>query len=722
MSSSLAVAVPSASTQRGVLARVAILGMVAILYLVAAQTGFLFVVAPSKIAAVWPAAGVAVAAMILVDRRLYWPMAFTICATNLAANLAQGQGVAPSLRLMSIAAVELLVISGLARWQGAPGRFADDVPTVLRVFFGPLAIGAGLGALIGGPMLARQTGGDLVDALGLWFIADGLAILVVAPMAIFWHSAIRARMVAPNRAEGYVLTMLSVAIAVWVFGAPWFESLGLRRPYVLFPIYFCCALYCAPHLTMTSVGALAFIGIHNTLQGFGLFSDDFAPDWLHRIRNIQSFMFVLAGSSLLLIALVRSKQRAETLLLRSHDELGRKVWERTRQLERSNQLLQREIQAREEVAERLESSESRAQKKLLELETIYRTATVGMCVLDQDLRYVRINERLAEMNRIPLDAHLNQPVERVLPSLPPEVYGMLRHVLETGEEIRDFEVSVALPDEPGRERHFRSNYFPIETSRGRCVGAVVEETTERLALEREVEGHRNDLTHAARVNLLGGLAGGLAHELNQPLHAISNYAQGCLRRLAQPGANSTELAAAVSEINRKSHRAAEILRRLRDLVKKRPPRTTPLDLSSVVNGSIRLLKGELAAQQIQVSCLLSADLPRMHGDAIQLEQVVLNLLMNAVEALKSNPPEERAIEIEAACSAGGIELMVRDNGPGLRSGEEELVFEHFYSTRDDGLGMGLAIGREIVERHGGTLKAGPNGPRGAAFRMFLPIG
>lgn len=721
MTSSVLAAPESASASRLSASRAIVLLLAVVCYWFMAQAGFLFRQESTNVAAIWPVAGFALAILLLVPQSIFWLALGAMTATNLAANLYIGNSVWLSVAFMTANAAEMLIVSYLARARGAPGAFVDDVATLARVFFVPLLLGVSTAATIGAWATTRQTGAPFFEEFGTWFLADVVGILVVTPLLVFWVQAIWQRSLLPNHTEAAVFVLTLAAMAFWFWGWQLLEPLGLRRPYVLYPILFCCALYCPPHLTASLMAALAGVGLYNIIHGRPSYINPLATDQMQVLRSSQAFVWVLSASVLLVIAIVRSKQRAEQRLRRAHALSERAVQQRTVELQRANDLLQSEIAAKQRVAEKLYENESHARSELNELETISRTASVGLCLIDQDLRYVRINELLAEIGGYSPEEHLGRTIYDVHPELPPHLERMLRHVIATGEELRDVEVEGPLRTTDGTPRKFLVHYYPVDTERGRSVGCIVSEVTEKLEMEAELQRQRNELAHAARVNLLGGLAAGLAHELNQPLHAIANYAQGCLRRIQQGSSGSEQIEGVLSTINSEAHRAAEIVRRLRDLVKKQPPRFEPINLHSAVQRTLRLLRPELKSNHIQVSVEVPANLPHPQGDAIQIEQVLLNLLLNAFEATRGNPPEQRNIVVTAHVEEGAVWLAVHDNGRGMPPDHLDKLFDPFYSTRDDGLGMGLAISRDIIERHGGRLTAAANSPVGAIFTIALPL-
>jgi C4-dicarboxylate-specific signal transduction histidine kinase len=247
------------------------------------------------------------------------------------------------------------------------------------------------------------------------------------------------------------------------------------------------------------------------------------------------------------------------------------------------------------------------------------------------------------------------------------------------------------------------------------------EALERKHAEEQVRQHQAHLAHVLRLNTMGEMAAGLAHEINQPLGAIANYAQGCTRRLRGGSVDGAELLPIVEEIAHEALRAGEIIRRLRDLVRKEGPKKAAVDLNALVRESTRIIGPEAVQSGIRVELTLAPDLPPVTCDSIQIEQVLLNLLLNGVEAVQTSGNGERSLTITtAAAGATGIEVAIRDSGGGVPDPPAD-VFKPFFSTKPNGLGMGLSISRSIIEAHGGRLWATRNADHGSTFRFTLPL-
>ncbi|MEM1179999.1 MAG: ATP-binding protein [Acidobacteriota bacterium] len=243
----------------------------------------------------------------------------------------------------------------------------------------------------------------------------------------------------------------------------------------------------------------------------------------------------------------------------------------------------------------------------------------------------------------------------------------------------------------------------------------------RQKAEEQARQHLEQLAHVARLSTLGELAAELAHELNQPLGAIANYAHGCVKRIENDTADQGTVRQVFVNIAEQAERAGKIIHRLRRLVERHEPVLTPIDLNTLLKDILGLQQAELSHRQVQLKLDLSPELPKVQADTIQLQQVVLNLVRNGIEAVAELPPARRVLSLRSwQAGHDRLGVSVRDEGVGCSPEQLQRVFEPFYSTKERGMGMGLAISRSIVEAHGGELWVMPNPEAGLTFRFTLP--
>ena len=278
----------------------------------------------------------------------------------------------------------------------------------------------------------------------------------------------------------------------------------------------------------------------------------------------------------------------------------------------------------------------------------------------------------------------------------------------------------------------------LKDDSGRLIGfaKITRDVTERVRAARELEGARiglvqsraeqtlrraqAELAHVARVATMGELTASIAHEVNQPIAATVLNAQAALRWLGARPPNLEEARQALARIVNDGNRAGDVIRRIRDLIKKAPPRVEWLDINDAIREVIELTRAETVNNDVSVQTELAAGLPRVKGDRVELQQVVLNLIVNAVEAMSAGAGGTRELLISTARADTDVLVTVRDSGPGMPAEGLERVFDPFHTTKPTGLGMGLSISRSIIVAHGGRLWASANAPRGAVFQFTVP--
>jgi C4-dicarboxylate-specific signal transduction histidine kinase len=265
---------------------------------------------------------------------------------------------------------------------------------------------------------------------------------------------------------------------------------------------------------------------------------------------------------------------------------------------------------------------------------------------------------------------------------------------------------------------------PVDTNgefrgyRGTGTDVTAEVRADRAETElRKVQAR---LAHVSRVTTLGELTASLAHEVNQPLAGVVSSADACLHWLAAQPPNVDKARRATERILRDAKRASDVVGRVRNLAKNTPLQRTWVDINETVEETISLATRELSQNSISLETQFAKNLPRVCADRIQLQQVILNLIINACEALTMVEDEPRKLFVSTASEVEGVALTVRDSGFGIDPQEIEAVFEAFHTTKPGGMGMGLAVSRSIIEGHGGRLWAEPNEPRGAIFKFTIP--
>ncbi len=301
---------------------------------------------------------------------------------------------------------------------------------------------------------------------------------------------------------------------------------------------------------------------------------------------------------------------------------------------------------------------------------------------------------------------------------------------ETEEAVRQkraytLEFRIVLPD--GTIKHSEATGHPLFSQDGELVEMIAThvDVTDRKRAEEEHERLRqleSDLAHVNRVSMMGELMASLAHEILHPIATARNNARAAMRFLDMNPPNMAEVREALACIVRDADRGKDIVDRIRDQIKKAPPRNDRFDLNEAIQEVIEMVQAPIEKNSVSVRTRLSAGVTSVCGDRVQLQQVMLNLILNAVEAMGSVEERQRMLSVVTEQRAADVLIAVHDSGPGIDPEHLQRVFEPFYTTKQSGIGMGLSICRSIVAAHGGALWAEVNRPRGAIFQFTLPAG
>jgi len=314
---------------------------------------------------------------------------------------------------------------------------------------------------------------------------------------------------------------------------------------------------------------------------------------------------------------------------------------------------------------------------------------------------------------------LEEYSERVHPEDRAEWKGITeRAIVEKADYDQEFRI--LLPN--GMVKWIQTVGHPVVSDAGDLEGFVGSSTdiTELKRAEQEREKLRQleaDLAHIDRVSTLGEMAASLAHEIKQPIAAAITSANSCIEWLAHEPPNLDRARAAANKVDKYGNRAAEIIDRIRSLYKKSPPQRKLVDVNQIIHEMLTLLKGEADRCSVAMRTELAAELPKVRAERVQLQQVFMNLMLNAIEAMQDEGGE---VTVKSQLHDSQLLLSVSDTGVGLPTEKTEQIFSAFFTTKSQGSGMGLAISRSIVESHGGRLWATANDGRGATFHFTLP--
>jgi PAS domain S-box-containing protein len=406
--------------------------------------------------------------------------------------------------------------------------------------------------------------------------------------------------------------------------------------------------------------------------------------------------------------------------LKTLSDLDVRLNEETRarlaEAERSRRALLSIIEDRQQAEEALRESERRYREMLQNVQLV-------ALMLDERGRLTFCNDFLLELTGWQREEITGADWFETF--LPPDVRKQSKpfffNALQQGDIQEHVENEIVTRS--GERRLIRWSNTVMRDPQGRAIGttSIGEDITERKRAREALENAQAELAHVTRVATLGEMTASIAHEINQPLGAIANSASACLRWL--DAQKLEEARRSASRVISESHRASEIIGRLRALIKKAPPRKDWLDVNETIHEVIALADSEVQRNGVALEIQLSDDLPLILADRIQLQQVILNLMMNAMEAMSGvgNGPRELLIR-SSTDESQGVLVSVQDSGPGVDPKSLDHLFDAFYTTKPHGLGMGLAISRSLIEAHGGRLWATTNAPHGAVFQFTSPVG
>jgi len=350
------------------------------------------------------------------------------------------------------------------------------------------------------------------------------------------------------------------------------------------------------------------------------------------------------------------------------------------------------------------------------------SAGVGMWSWDFKSNLIWATERARMLYGFSSDELI--PFEKLLSKLHSDdldwVVQASQKCLQEGVDFRH-EYRIVLPD--GSIRWFKvlaKAFLEPSGKPGRMTGVSLD-ITERKQTELELQQRRHELAHLSRVNMLGELAGSLAHELNQPLGAILRNAEAGELFLQEPSPDLDEVRAILADIRKDDQRAGAVIDRMRAWMKRREVERCLLNINLLAAEVVTLVRPDAEMRRVQVAVETDPAVQPVHGDRVQLQQVLLNLLLNAMDALDDNPPARRLVTVRARSAGSTVEVTVSDTGHGISEDKLLRVFEPFFTSKPNGLGMGLSISHSIIKAHGGRLWAENNAAGGATFTFTLPV-
>jgi PAS domain S-box-containing protein len=649
-------------------------------YYVGAKVGLAFTLQPNPISMLWPPNAVLLAALLLMPLR-WWPAALAAAlAGHLASELQGGVPLAMVLCWFVSNCAQALIGALLMRRFALRPFLLSSMRSVwvfcwCAVFMAPF-----LSSFLDAEFVTLLHFGSASywDLFGDRFISNVVATLLIVPVALATlpqHGA-RPRLPVDRLGEAAMLLAALLAVSFAVFDlypaahdmpAPALPAEALL--YVPVPLLLWAALRFGPLGASVALAAFAFPVMWGAVHGLGPFADDSANGAL----PVQLFLVSVGVPLLFLAALVEERLTAERAVRESEQRFAAAF--------RANPDA---IMITNSMGEILDVNDH--------WQTLFgyvRAQALGRSVLGLDIHS-------ADFAR-----------SRFL--------GLMR----PGTPLRDAQIE--LRNRGGEILTTRCSSEELRLDGENCVITIMRDMTHELKVENEVLQQSRQLVHLARVARLADMSGALAHELSQPLTAILSNAQAAQRFLMHDPINLGEIRSILDDIVQADKRAGEVIRGLRVLMKKGQEHFAPVSLNEMVDGVLVFSHSDLVARGVSVKTELASDIRRVRGDAVQVQQLLLNLVSNACEAMEANDRGDRSMVIRTEFRGGDMRLILTDSGPGFNADQLKHLFEPLYTTKEHGLGLGLSICRMIADAHGATIRAfnAPAG-RGAVFHVVFP--
>lgn len=541
---------------------------------------------------------------------------------------------------------------------------------VLLIAVAVAAAGAVALGFVGVYLLAGLIGpADAADAAVQLWIGDAIGIVVLTPLLLVARDRLRHARLAFGRA--FWLGAAETLAQISSIGISFVLVFGFNHQRYSFELFYLLFLPVVWIAVRRGLGGAAWAVL--VVQIALIAALNLQRNSADTIRSFQLLMFTVAATGLMLGAVVSERHRVARALAESQGRLAAMI-----ETARDGVLT---IDGRGRI-----ESVNPAVERLFGLPG----RLLAGCRVDDLLPGGRVFERLASMARVPPTGSAREELD----------------ARRADGSLFPVELTVGAFGEPGNEHYT----------------LVLRDIASRREAEASQRAHQSELAHVSRLSLAGEMASALAHELNQPLTAIAACARGCLRLLRQPGFDPPLMQEGVEQIVEQAERAGDIISRLREFVATGTTQRAVVPIETIIDGAVALARIEAAQNGIEVVLRLAPDLPPVLADRVQIEQVLLNLMRNGMEAILSHAAATRTLTIEGRrASAQAIEITVADSGPGVPEELAGQLFEPFVTTKPLGMGLGLSISRSIVEAHDGRLRLVKRRGAGAAFAFELPV-
>ena len=644
-------------------------------YFLGAKIGFALTFQPHPVSVLWPPNSILLAALLLTPVRIWWVVLLAAFPAHLAVQL--DSGVPPTMILCWFISnsCEALIGAGCVRYLiDRPVRF-DCLRNVGIFCFFAAFLGPFLSSFLDSAFVVFNHWGQdsYWEIWRIRFTSNVLAALSLAPLIVTWSADGIGWLAKIGRwrfleASLVFLGLLSVNVLVFYKLTPADSTLL----YLPLPLLLWIAVRFGSRGASAAICTVGFLAIWSAGHGYGPFSTRSAEE---NALSIQMFLIVMSVPLLFLASVIEERGKGE-MTLRGREE-------RMSLAAESANLAFWTINF--ERKESWMSDKGRA---------IFNFAP------DEALSRELFLSRVHPEDRVAVD----EAIERARAS----------------SQTFEFEYRLLRPDGQTRWLISRGRYLRNDRDRVNELIGVAIDVTAQVQANLQLRLQREELAHLSRVALMGELTASLAHELNQPLTAIASNAAAGRRFLALGSPEPEMFDELLADVASDARRAGDIIHGIHHFVRKSESVRRAVNLNEIIREVLRLLHSDLLGRATAVETQLAPNLPPVDADSIQLQQILLNLLMNSLEAMHLTPAEKRRILISTKCEADSVVTSVRDYGGGLPKDNPDKIFTHFYSTKPTGMGMGLTIVRSIVESHGGELAA-ENADDGARFSFRLPV-
>jgi PAS domain S-box-containing protein len=410
---------------------------------------------------------------------------------------------------------------------------------------------------------------------------------------------------------------------------------------------------------------------------------------------------------------VTERKQAQETIAYLNEKLEETVRRQTTELIVSNLSLMKKV-------EELRRSKHQLLEREAKLNSIFNASVEGIITINVANVIVSANAAVETIFGYRPEELIDHNIHKLIPSPPKDISdGDFSHATSLRGQIQEVE-----------GLHKNGSVVPLDLSvaefsidNAHFFTHIVRDVSSRKQREQQDKEHLDELAHVTRLGLMGEMASGIAHEVNQPLSAISSYTQVSLNLIDSEEPDLVKLTEILYKTQQQALRAGRIIHRMREFVKSHSIHRSPADINALIHETVGLCIADLKQNGIRLAFELEPNLPPMYVDHIQIEQVIINLLRNSIDALKSLPAkQQRQISIQSRLTLNGcIQVRVKDNGPGLDKEQQQKVLTPFYTTKADGMGMGLSITRSLVEAHDGTLHFNSQPEKGTSFYFTIPI-